>query len=212
VPRLIDALIYPYVTSMVLNPQGKHYEALKEQLRVQYQDTYWGEDSVFMERNSRDFIPRVYTINSNTEALCDFLRSRSLASPSSLPSPNTVLKEVYYPKWQSRENYDACRRLSKDNPYPSGFSGLFSVTFTTIAASRAFFDNLDCAKGPSLGTNFTLACPYTILAHYAELDWAESCGVETGLVRVSVGLEEREELLAKFAVALEKAEQTAVVS
>ena len=27
-------------------------------------------------------------------------------------------------------------------------------------------------KGPSLGTNFTLACPYTILGHYLELDWA----------------------------------------
>lgn len=194
--------------SLVLSPRGKHYKALKEQMKAQYEDTYWGEDSVFMERNSRNFIPRVHTINENTEALCDFLRSRSLAaSPPNAPSASTVIKEVYYPKWQTRENYDACRRLSGDRPYPSGFSGLFSVTFTTIAASRTFFDNLDCAKGPSLGTNFTLACPYTILAHYAELDWAEAYGVETGLVRVSVGLEERDELLEKFKVALEKAEQ-----
>lgn len=163
-----------------------------------------------MERNSRDFIPRVHTINSNTEALCEFLRSRSLSSSS--PAANTVIKEVYYPKWETRANYDACRRTSSDNPYPSGFSGLFSVTFTTIAASRAFFDNLDCAKGPSLGTNFTLACPYTILAHYAELDWAEGYGVETGLVRVSVGLEEREDLLNRFRVALESAEATASAS
>lgn len=178
-------------------------------MRVQYEDTYWGEDSVFMERNSRNFIPRVHTINENTEALCDFLRSRSLAaSPTSdTNSASTVIKEIYYPKWQTRENYDACRRLSGDRPYPSGFSGLFSITFTTIAASRVFFDSLDCAKGPSLGTNFTLACPYTILAHYAELDWAEAYGVETGLVRVSVGLEEREDLLGMFRAALEKAEQ-----
>ncbi|KAG8704170.1 hypothetical protein FRC09_003718 [Ceratobasidium sp. 395] len=198
--------------SLVLNPQGRHYKALKDQMKAQYEDVYWGEDSVFMERNSRDFIPRVHTINSNTEALCDFLHSRSLAASPS-PSPKTVIKQVYYPKWQTRENYDACRRLNiKDSPYPSGFSGLFSVTFTTLDASRAFFDNLDCAKGPSLGTNFTLACPYTILAHYAELDWAEAYGVETGLVRVSVGLEEREELLAKFAFALEKAEQSVVGS
>ncbi|QRV76467.1 Cys/Met metabolism PLP-dependent enzyme [Ceratobasidium sp. AG-Ba] len=195
--------------SLVLNPQGKHYKALQDQMKVQYEDVYWGEDSVFMERNSRDFIPRVHTINSNTEALCDFLRSRSLVNSS---TPNTVVKEVYYPKWQTRENYDACRRLNKESPYPSGFSGLFSLTFTTIEASRAFFDNLDCAKGPSLGTNFTLACPYTILAHYAELDWAEAYGVETGLVRVSVGLEEREELLAKFAFALEMAEQTSAAA
>jgi cystathionine gamma-synthase len=31
---------------------------------------------------------------------------------------------------------------------------------------QAFFDALDTHKGPSLGTNFTLACPYTLLAHY----------------------------------------------
>ena len=34
------------------------------------------------------------------------------------------------------------------------------------------------AQGPGFGTNFTLACPYTLLAHYHELDWAASCGVE----------------------------------
>ncbi|KAL5640752.1 hypothetical protein ACGC1H_001292 [Rhizoctonia solani] len=193
--------------SLVLNPKGKHYQALRSQLQHIYEDTYWGEDAVFMERNSRDFIPRVCTINQNAEALCELLRNRSLSAPS--PVPGTVIKEVYYPKWETRANYDTCRRTSSDNPYPSGFSGLFSVTFTTIAASRAFFDNLDCAKGPSLGTNFTLACPYTILAHYAELDWAEAYGVETGLVRVSVGLEEKEDLLNRFTVALEKAESTA---
>ncbi|KAG8691251.1 hypothetical protein FRC09_011678 [Ceratobasidium sp. 395] len=211
VDETVGSFVNVEVLPLVLNPQGRHYKALKDQMKAQYEDVYWGEDSVFMERNSRDFIPRVHTINSNTEVLCDFLHSRSFASPS--PSPTTVIKQVYYPKWQTRENYDACRRLNiKDSPYPSGFSGLFSVTFTTLDASRAFFDNLDCAKGPSLGTNFTLACPYTILAHYAELDWAEAYGVETGLVRVSVGLEEREELLAKFAFALEKAEQSVVGS
>ncbi|KAF8761691.1 PLP-dependent transferase [Rhizoctonia solani] len=193
--------------SLVLNPKGKHYEALKSQLQHTYEDTYWGEDALFMERNSRDFIPRVHTINENTEALCEFLRNRSFSVSS--PAPGTVIKEVYYPKWETRANYGTCRRTSSDNPYPSGFGGLFSVTFTTIAASRAFFDNLDCAKGPSLGTNFTLACPYTILAHYAELDWAEGYGVETGLVRVSVGLEGRDDLLNKFRVALEKAEEIA---
>lgn len=49
-----------------------------------------------------------------------------------------------------------------------------------------------------MGTNFTLACPYTILAHYFELDWASKFGVEANLVRVSVGLEDREMLLKGF--------------
>ncbi|CAE6463166.1 unnamed protein product [Rhizoctonia solani] len=189
--------------SLVLNPAGRHYQTLKSQLQCMYEDTYWGPDAIVMEHNSRNFIPRVHTINQNAEVLSEFLRNRSLSGPS--PAPNMVIKQVYYPKWETRANYDASKRAS----HLSGFSGLFSLTFTTMAASRAFFDNLDCAKGPSLGTSFTLVCPYTILAHFAELDWAEVYGVDTGLVRVSVGLEELEELLSKFTVALEKAEATA---
>jgi len=72
---------------------------------------------------------------------------------------------------------------------------------------KRFFDALSCDKGPSLGTNFTLACPYTILAHYNELEWAASYGVEKGLVRVSIGLEDREELEIMFLGALEAAEK-----
>lgn len=60
------------------------------------------------------------------------------------------------------------------------------------------FDKLETAKGPSLGTNFTLCSPYTLLAHYGELEWAASFGVESDLVRISVGLEETEELVQIF--------------
>jgi cystathionine gamma-synthase len=49
-------------------------------------------------------------------------------------------------------------------------------------------------KGPSLGTVFTLADPFTLLAHFGELDWAESCGVSRHLIRLSTGLEDPEDL------------------
>ncbi len=52
------------------------------------------------------------------------------------------------------------------------------------------------------GTVFTLACPFTLLAHYGELSWAESCGVSRFLIRVSVGLEDPEELWQRFEAAL----------
>lgn len=83
------------------------------------------------------------------------------------------------------------------------------MTFTNDASSKAFFDTLACAKGPSLGTNFTLACPYTLLAHYQELEWAGSCGVNKNLVRVSVGLEDTETLDKWFLDALRAAEKAA---
>ena len=70
--------------------------------------------------------------------------------------------------------------------------------------SPRFYDALRVCKGPSLGTNFTLVCPYTLLAHYDELDWAESCGVPRHLIRVSAGLEDSADLVTRFEEALAK--------
>jgi cystathionine gamma-synthase len=49
---------------------------------------------------------------------------------------------------------------------------------------------------------FTLACPFTLLAHYTELEWAESCGVSRHLIRISVGLEDPEDLWQRLEQAL----------
>ncbi|KAF8903932.1 pyridoxal phosphate-dependent transferase [Gymnopilus junonius] len=192
--------------SLVLNPKGRHYDALKAHLNDNYEDDiYFDEDAIYMERNSRDFKHRIRIIDANAEAACDFLRSRSVVGGY---TSSPAIKEVYYPKYITRENYDACRIQSIDpeDGKTGGFGGLFSLTFTSIAASKAFFDALPCYKGPSLGTNFTLACPFTILAHFAELDWAAQYGVEAGLVRISVGMEDTVTLLQSFETALKAAE------
>lgn len=157
-----------------------------------------------MERNSRDFQRRIKVIDINTEAICDFLYSRSQAAGV----PNAVIKDVAYPKYTTPAHY-AARRIkanAQTDAEQGGYGGLFSVTFTSSSASHAFFDALPCYKGPSLGTNFTLACPFTILAHYNELDWAAQYGVDADLIRVSVGLEDTSELLVGFDLAMKAAE------
>jgi cystathionine gamma-synthase len=68
--------------------------------------------------------------------------------------------------------------------------------------AQRVYDALAVCKGPSLGTTFTLCCPYVLLAHYDELGWAESCGVPSHLLRVSVGLEDPDELWNRFHTAL----------
>ncbi|KAK7048277.1 putative cystathionine gamma-synthase [Favolaschia claudopus] len=188
--------------SLSLNPQGRHYTALRAHMDAHYEDTYFDEDAIYMERNSRDFKKRIRVIDTNAEAVCDFLRSRSVAGGA----PSSAVKEVFYPKYITRQHYDRCRVKAEPGVQPGGYGGLFSVTFVSLAAAAAFFDNLACYKGPSLGTNFTLACPYTILAHYGEMDWAASFGVEKTVVRVSVGMEETESLLASFQAAIQAAE------
>ena len=177
-----------------------------------YEDVYFDEDAIYMERNSRDFRRRTPVIDQNTEDICDFLRSRSIAGGAS----SSVVKDLFYPKWSTRDKYELCRikgTQSDANPHDAssregGFGGLFSLTFTTLAASRAFFDTLSCLKGPSLGTNFTLACPYTILAHFTEMEWAAKYGVEETLIRISVGMEEKGTLMHCFEAALKAAQGT----
>ena len=69
-------------------------------------------------------------------------------------------------------------------------------------AARAFFDALACPKGPTFGTNFTLACPYAVLAHYEEQEWALELGVPLYLIRIGIGLEDPDWVRELFDIAL----------
>ena len=176
--------------SAILNPNTPYYHALKKAADEEYEDNYWAEDVIFMERNSRHFVTRIEQINDNAEAICDILRSSPLVTA------------VYYPKYNdSRVFYDDCRTPN------GGYGGLLSFKFSNTAQAIAFYDRIETAKGPSLGTNFTLTSPYVILAHFLELDWAAQFGVPADLIRISVGLEDAEDLKARFAVALKAAEE-----
>ncbi|KAF2176403.1 cystathionine gamma-synthase-like protein [Zopfia rhizophila CBS 207.26] len=172
--------------SAILNPKGRRYDILKRTWEKDYEDNHWAEDSIFLERNSRDFVSRIERINTNAEAICDVLRTHPL------------VKQVNYPKYSpTRSFYDKCRTPN------GGYGGLLSATFYSTQDAVTFFDSLDTVKGPSLGTNFTLSSPYVILAHYGELDWCASYGVDADLVRVSVGLEETNKLVKIFRHALD---------
>ncbi|PGG97842.1 hypothetical protein AJ79_09078 [Helicocarpus griseus UAMH5409] len=174
--------------SAVFNPHGQYYEKLKTVLETEYEDNYWGEDVIFLERNSRDFVSRIERINAATEEITAQLRESPL------------VKDLYYPKYNpTRPFYDKCK-----NP-KGGYGGLFSVVFQSQEQAVAFYDAFEVMKGPSLGTNFTLSSPYVILAHYGELEWANSLGVPTDLVRTSVGLEDPADLRARVEKALDAA-------
>ena len=68
-------------------------------------------------------------------------------------------------------------------------------------ATPLFYDAVRLNKGPSLGTRFTLLAPYTMLAHYHELAWAEKRGISPYLLRISTGREH--DLNLRFEEALE---------
>lgn len=177
---------------------------MKTGMNATYINDNFLPDIVRMEINSRDFESRVRIINANTQAICRYLRSRSIEffKEKTQSSPRFAIKEVFYPEWITRQNYDLARRSGSDN----NFGPLFTLTFVTPAAAEAFYNALQCAKGPSLGTNFTLACPYTILAHFWELEWAAGFGIDEHIVRISAGMEDLGLLMKWFERAVGAAE------
>ncbi|KAI9164286.1 Cystathionine gamma-synthase [Blastocladiella emersonii ATCC 22665] len=176
--------------SAVVNPASRFAGALHAALKSAHDEAaFWAEDAIYLERNSRTFVARVHRINKTAVSLVDTLAA------------HPAVRAVHYPsRSATRAHYDAVRTPN------GGYGGLVSVELRgSRRAAAAFFDALQVYKGPSLGTNFTLACPYTLLAHYGELDWAETFGVSRWLVRVSVGLEDEEVLRGLFVRALDEA-------
>ena len=75
-------------------------------------------------------------------------------------------------------------------------------------SARPFYDRLRLAKGPSFGMQTTLICPFMYLAHYdlvtSEAGRAELArnGLDPELLRLCVGAEPVEEIIAALAEAL----------
>ncbi|TKA27953.1 hypothetical protein B0A50_04019 [Salinomyces thailandicus] len=171
--------------SMIINPQSRYHSDLKKTLETEYEDNQFEEDSLYLERNSRDFVDRIQRVNHNAEFIADILRV------------HPAVKQVNYPKYSDTKHlYDVCKLPD------GGYGGLLSATFYNMEDAQVFYDHLDTHKGPSLGTNFTLSSPFVILAHYNELDWAAQFGCEASLIRFSVGLEDTEALKKVFEFAL----------
>jgi cystathionine gamma-synthase len=167
---------------LMLNPASPFYAEFKEHLVATYEDTYFGNDALVMEINSRGIEERIAVTNRNTEALADMLYAQSVISGAK----NTIVQEVFYPKYQSRENYDRCRnRAAAEAGFTGiGYSSLLSVTFTSLGAAKVFYDSLQCYKGPTVGTVVTIATPFVALSFQGEgrMQWAKDHNLEEALV------------------------------
>jgi cystathionine gamma-synthase len=174
--------------AVICNPRSTHHADLVALLERQHEELLWGEDALVIEAPARGFAERMRRHNTGGLLIAERLR----ADPR--------IERVWYPKWECAEAYEAVRR-------PTGGWGAL-VSFLPKDAPRTaprLYDALEVSKGPSLGAVFTLACPFTLLAHFGELDWAESCGVPRHLIRLSIGLEDPEDLWQRIARAVDTA-------
>jgi cystathionine gamma-synthase len=171
--------------ALICNPRAPLYAELKALVSSRHEELLWGADAALLAERARAFPHRMHRHNHNGLLIAQRLREHA------------AVERVWYPQWEFNEVYEAVRR-------PSGGWGSLVTFLPRNAPDRSpkVYDALEVCKGPSLGTVFTLACPFTLLAHYTELDWAESCGVSRHLIRLSVGLEDPEELWQRIDRAL----------
>jgi cystathionine gamma-synthase len=171
--------------ALICNPAAPRHAELKAAIQTQAEELLWPEDAAILSEQIRGFPDRMRQHNRNGLLIAERLRA------------HPEVEKVWYPKWEQAESYESVRRST------GGWGAL--ITFLPRhAETRAarIYDSLELCKGPSLGTVFSLACPFTLLAHYCELDWAESCGIPRHLIRLSIGLEDPEALWRRIDRAL----------
>lgn len=171
--------------SVIINRESPWHEEFAAFLREHADHELWRGDAVALEQNSRDYVERMKTVSRNSVALYEFL------------AEHPAVETVYHSIADDSGLYDHLQKAD------GGHGCLLSFVLKDRASAPRVYDAMQFSKGPSLGTNFTLVCPYTLLAHYDELDWAERCGVDRTLIRVSVGLEPTEVIIERMKQALE---------
>jgi len=169
-----------------IRPDAPLANTLRETLSVDATENaplYIGDAEVLLS-NLKDYPNRMKTVNANGIELAAWLVE------------HPAVAQVWHPSLTGRENYESVMRKG------GGYGGLLSFVLKNQKKTPKVYDALRFNKGPSFGTAFTLVCPYTLLAHYFELEWAEGCGVSANLLRVSCGLESFETIKATFEEAL----------
>ncbi len=114
-----------------------------------------------------------------------------------------AVRRVYYPGLPSHEQHDlACRQMK-------GFGGMISLDLGSLARARAMVEATGIfALAESLGgVESLIGHPVTMTHASVPKAMRESMGLTDGLVRLSVGIEDIDDLIADLDQALRRAEK-----
>ncbi|OAG43635.1 hypothetical protein AYO21_02221 [Fonsecaea monophora] len=188
--------------SAVLSPLSSRYEELTALFGTQHHDDLYIGDAETLERNSRDYLERCAVLNRNAEKLVEYLQSNTKNSSSS------SITQVFYPTVNDTlPNYTTHLRQPTPGFPHQGYGCLLSVQLRDLDAAIAFYDNLHVHKGPHLGAHLTLALPYSLGVYGNEAAWASRYNVRQEQVRISVGLEDADDLVDRVKCAVEAADR-----
>ena len=175
--------------SLVVNPSSQHHDIIQKALNKSYENVYFPLDCETLLANCQDVVWRVQRCGNNTIPLVKLLDSHPYIDKVLHPTTSPTLR-----------NY---KSIMREN---GGYGNVFSIIFHDPQAAECFYNVLDVCKGSSFGTNFTLVIPYVQLANYWNREKVPKYGVPQHILRVSIGLEDSDKLVATFKEALTKLE------
>ena len=147
-------------------------------------------DSYLTLRGLRTLKARLGVHEANARALADLLEA------------HPAVRVVHYPGLASHPGHALAKRQQ------AGFGAMLRFELEGgVAAARAFVDGLECfTLAESLGGVESLVCHPAGMTHAAmEPAARERAGIDDGLLRLSVGIEDEADLVADIAAALERA-------
>ncbi|WP_396615668.1 O-succinylhomoserine (thiol)-lyase [Lysobacter soli] len=154
-------------------------------------------DAFLTLRGLRTLDARLRAHQENTQALVSLLDA------------HPAVRVVHYPGLESHPGHAIAARQQE------GFGAMLSVELDGgVDAVRAFLDGLQCfTLAESLGGVESLVAHPATMTHAAMSPEArEAAGIGDGLLRLSVGIEHVDDLVADIAAALERAEQAVAVA
>ena len=140
----------------------------------------------------QDFQERMERFNNNGTILAEFL------------AEHFAVDFVYHPSLSTNSSYAEAKKLLKGN------GGVVSFTLKDESenALKKFYDRefSSIIKAPSIGSNLTLICPYTLLTNYFYTDEElKEINLPRYLIRISAGCEtETERILEDLDFALKR--------
>ncbi|CAG8324006.1 unnamed protein product [Penicillium salamii] len=184
--------------SVIVNPNSRHHDALRQQLSATYENGLFLEDAIQLESNSRDFIPRMARINKTTQYLVTQLLPL-------LSNPSNPITNIFHPSVCSSRPYYERQMRPQSEEFCPGYGGIFTMQFVDVASSSTFFDHLDVYKGLSFGADVCIASPYMQMTGQAGKKQNSVDDINETIIRFSVGLEEAEDILRRINIALDAA-------
>lgn len=143
-------------------------------------------DSFLVLRGTKTLAVRMEAHDRNGRQVANFL------------AEHPKIQKVYYPGLVSHPQHELAKRQQ------TGFGGMVSFETGSLANAKAVLESVKlCTLGESLGGVETLIShPATMTHASVPADTREKLGITDGLVRISVGIEDVEDIIADLDQAL----------